>query len=391
MLTQRSRVLLLSFSAMGILACLIHLTGAALAQRSSANPPAPTAAPRAITPRPALLPAELHTVELFESASPSVAFITTLQDQHDRFMRVVGERRVGSGSGFIWDDAGHIVTNSHVILVPGNRRGTVRPADRILVQLADASMHQATLVGLYLDKDLAVLRINAPREQLKPIPVGSSNDLRVGQNVYAIGNPFGLDQTLTTGIVSALGRTIESLNSRTIEDVIQTDAAINPGNSGGPLLDSAGRLIGVNTQIASTSGASAGVGFAIPVDTVNRLVPQLIAYGQVRTPTMGVYLLDARTAAQYFNIRRGVAIRDLVANGPAANAGLRGVIINEQGQPSIPDIIVAINNQPINTADDLFNILERMESNQTITVEIIRNGQQRLARSITLGPAGNTE
>jgi len=349
------------------------------------------AAPRTVTPRGELLPAERHTVELFENASPSVAFITTLLDQRDRFMRVVGERRVGSGSGFIWDEHGHIVTNAHVILVPGSRRGIVRAADRIIVQLADASMHQATVAGVYLDKDLAVLRIEAPSERLRPIPIGTSYDLRVGQHVYAIGNPFGLDQTLTTGVVSALGRTIESLNGRVIDDVIQADAAINPGNSGGPLLDSAGRLIGVNTQIASTSGAWAGVGFAIPVDTVNRLVPQLIAYGEVRTPTLGIYPLDARTAGHYFNIRRGVAIREVVPNGPAARAGIRGVRVNDQGQPLIPDIIVAINGQPINTPDDLFNTLERKDQGENIRVDIIRDGAERLTRTLTLGPPSRME
>lgn len=349
------------------------------------------AAPRAVTPRGELLPAEVHTVELFENASPSVAFITTLLDQRDRFMRVVGERQVGSGSGFIWDEHGHIVTNAHVILVPGRRRGTVRAADRIIVQLADTSIHQATVVGVYLDKDLAVLKIEAERETLRPIPIGSSQDLGVGQHVYAIGNPFGLDQTLTTGVVSALGRTIESLNGRIIDNVVQTDAAINPGNSGGPLLDSAGRLIGVNTQIASTSGASAGVGFAIPVDTVNRLVPQLIAYGAVRTPTLGIFLLDGRTATQYFNIRRGVAIREVVPEGPAARAGLRGVRVNDEGRALVPDIIIAINGEPINTPDDLFNTLERKAQGETIRIDIIRDADERISRTLTLGPPSTME
>ncbi|MCZ6452167.1 MAG: trypsin-like peptidase domain-containing protein, partial [Deltaproteobacteria bacterium] len=224
------------------------------------------AAPREITPRGKLSVEESLTIALFRKASPSVVNITTLTVRRDVFTLNLLEIPEGTGSGFVWDNAGHIVTNYHVI----------QNADVAQVTLADQSTLKARRIGVAPDKDLAVLQIDVAKSRLRPIPIGSSNNLRVGQKVYAIGNPFGLDQTLTTGVISALGREIESVTRRPIRGVIQTDAAINPGNSGGPLLDSAGRLIGVNTQIFSPSGASVGIGFAIPVDTVNRVVPQLI-------------------------------------------------------------------------------------------------------------------
>ncbi|HTS03462.1 MAG TPA: trypsin-like peptidase domain-containing protein, partial [Thermoanaerobaculia bacterium] len=211
------------------------------------------AAPRPVTARGDLASDEKATIELFQRCSPSVVYITTLARRPVNFFEMT-EVAQGTGSGFVWDRQGHIVTNFHVI----------ENSDSLVVTLADQSNWKATLVGAEPDKDLAVLRIGAPEAKLPPILVGTSHDLKVGQKVFAIGNPFGLDETLTTGIVSALGRTIESVTGRKIQDVVQTDAAINPGNSGGPLLDSAGRLIGVNTQIASPSGASAGIGFAVP-------------------------------------------------------------------------------------------------------------------------------
>jgi S1-C subfamily serine protease len=227
---------------------LLGGSGAALAQQ-----------PRAVAPRGALGADEQANIELFRRVSPSVVHITTLETQRDMFSMNVMQVPRGTGTGFVWDAAGHIVTNFHVIQGGSGAR----------VTMADQTSFQAKLVGAFPDRDLAVLKIDAPPSKLPPIAVGTSRDLQVGQRVYAIGNPFGLDQTLTLGIVSALNREIESFNGRTIRGVVQTDAAINPGNSGGPLLDSAGRLIGVNTQIASPSGASAGIGFAIPVDEVN--------------------------------------------------------------------------------------------------------------------------
>jgi S1-C subfamily serine protease len=250
-------------------------TALVAALMTSALPPA--AAQRAdvptrpVTPRGPLAADELANIEVFKRLSPSVVHITTLEVARDFFSRSVQQVPRGTGTGFVWDSQGHVVTNFHVI----------QGGDAARVTLADQSTHRATLVGAFPDRDLAVLKINLPRERLHPIPVGTSRDLQVGQKVYAIGNPFGLDQTLTTGIVSALNREIDSVNQRTIRGVIQTDAAINPGNSGGPLLDSAGRLIGVNTAIYSPSGGSAGIGFAIPVDEVNRIVPRLIKEGRI--------------------------------------------------------------------------------------------------------------
>ncbi len=238
----------------------------------------PAGTPRPITPRGDLAEFEKTTTELFQSVSPSVVYLTTRSRVASPFSLRAVEVEAGSGSGFFWDEAGHVVTNFHVLQNASSAR----------VVLFDQSSYEASLVGASADHDLAVLKIAAPVAKLRPVLIGKSEDLLVGQSVFAIGNPFGLNQTLTTGVVSAKSRTIRSPSGRPIEDLIQIDAAINPGNSGGPLLDTAGRLIGVNTAIYSPSGASAGVGFAIPVDTVNRVVPQIIAKGKYSPPTLGV-------------------------------------------------------------------------------------------------------
>ncbi|MBI4422408.1 MAG: trypsin-like peptidase domain-containing protein, partial [Elusimicrobia bacterium] len=256
---------------------LLVVAAPALAARRTPPPPRPVA------PRGDLSASERATMELFQRSNASVAYITSMVVRRDVFSLNILEIPRGAGSGFIWDDQGHVVTNFHVI----------EGASSAEVTLADHSKWSAKLVGVAPEKDLAVLRIEAPAARLRPIPIGSSRDLQVGQSVYAIGNPFGLDQTLTTGVISALGREIHSASGHPIQGVIQTDAAINPGNSGGPLLDSSGRLIGVNTAIASPSGAFAGVGFAVPVDTVNRFVPQLIAFGKITRPGLGVTIAEA--------------------------------------------------------------------------------------------------
>ena len=237
----------------------------------------PDAVPRAITPRGELAQDEQATIDLFRNASPSVVYITPVALLRDRFSLNVFEIPRGTGSGFVWDDEGHVITNFHVI----------EGANTAKVTLADQTTWDARLAGTDPNKDLAILRINAPRDSLRPIEIGTSTGLQVGQKVFAIGNPFGLDQTLTTGVISALGREITVGTGRRIRGVIQTDAAINPGNSGGPLLDSAGRLIGVNTAIYSPSGSSAGIGFAVPVDTVNRIVSQLLRRGRAVRPATG--------------------------------------------------------------------------------------------------------
>jgi S1-C subfamily serine protease len=331
----------------------------------------PNAAPRIITPRADLAADEQATISLFRLTSPSVVYITTVALRRDFFNLNLFEIPQGSGSGFIWDQDGHIITNYHVI----------QGASSAKVTLADQSVWDAELVGVDPSQDLAVLAIKAPQHQLKPLAIGTSDDLQVGQNVFAIGNPFGLDQTLTTGIISALGREIKAENGRTITGVIQTDAAINPGNSGGPLLDSAGRLIGVNTAIYSPSGSSAGIGFAVPVDTVNRVVPQLIRYGRVIRPGLGIRIADDATARR-MNLP-GVLIIQNEAGGAAEAAGLQGTRWDAQGRLILGDIIVGLASTPVRTADDLLNALEKQQVGDTVQIDIIR-GKQRKRLPITL-------
>lgn len=329
----------------------------------------PHAGPRPITSRSRLAADEKATIKLFQQASPSVVYITTLR--RDVFNLNMFDIPQGSGSGFVWDQDGHIITNYHVI----------QDAGRAQITLADQSVWEAQLVGSAPSKDLAVLYIEAPRKQLKPLAIGASGDLLVGQNVYAIGNPFGLDQTLTTGIISALGREISADNGRTITGVIQTNAAINPGNSGGPLLDSAGRLIGVNTAIYSPSGSNAGIGFAVPVDTVNRVVPQLIRHGQILRPGLGIRAADDATA-QRLNLP-GVLILQSEPGSAARSAGLRGTRRDRRGRIILGDIIVGIGSKPVQTSNDLLNILENQQAGDTVSVDIVR-GDDRLRILVTL-------
>ena len=329
------------------------------------------AAPRAIMPRGDLAADERATIELFRQTSPSVVYITTVTLRRDIFNLNLFEIPQGSGSGFIWDTDGHIITNFHVI----------QDASSAKVTLADQSVWDARLVGVAPDKDLAVLSIEAPRQRLKPLALGTSHDLLVGQNVLAIGNPFGLDYTLTTGIISALGREITSVTGRTITGVIQTDAAINPGNSGGPLLDSAGRLIGVNTAIISPSGFSAGIGFAVPVDTVNRVVPQIIRYGRVIQPGLGVRIADD-AAARRLDLQ-GVLIIQVEPQSGAAAAGLRGTRRDRRGRLILGDVIVAVAADSVTSSNDLLNALEKHQVGDTVEIEIKR-GDKRLRVPVRL-------
>src|SRR5499425_120676 len=289
----------------------------------------PRAAARSVAPRGELWSDEKSTITLFRQASPSVVNITAIGVQRDLFTLNLYQIPQGTGSGFIWDKSGNVITNFHVI----------QEADAAQVTLGDQSTWKARVVGMAPDKDLAVLRIDAPADRLRPIPVGTSKDLQVGQYVFAIGNPFGLDQTLTTGVISALGREIESVTRRPIQGVIQTDAAINPGNSGGPLLDSAGRLIGVNAAIYSPSGTSAGIGFAVPVDTVNRIVPQLIRQGEITRPGLGVRIGDDRVSRR-LNLP-GVLIIEVEKGSTAEAAGLRSTQVDGKGGIKLGDVIVA--------------------------------------------------
>ena len=311
---------------------------------------------------------ERGTVELFQHASPAVVFITSLSVRRGAFRFNLMQIPRGSGSGFLWDDAGHVVTNFHVI----------EGGDAAQVTLSDQSTWNAKLVGAAPEKDLAVLKIDAPAERLHPIPLGTASDLQVGQSVYAIGNPFGLDQTLTTGVISALGREIESAGRIPIRDVIQTDAAINPGNSGGPLLSSNGRLIGVNTAIFSPSGAYAGIGFAIPVDTVQGVVPDLIQHGRVIRPSLGVQL-----ASQQVTRRLGIdgaLILEVSPGGAAARAGLRPTVRNDRGHLVLGDVIIAIDGQSVRSSGDLLLLLEQHDAGDRVKVRIERDGKERDVR-----------
>ncbi|MGD9762733.1 MAG: S1C family serine protease [Candidatus Binatia bacterium] len=309
--------------------------------------------------------AERATVMLFQRAAPSVVFITSLERRRSAFRLDVAQIPRGSSSGFVWDQQGHVVTNYHVI----------EGADAARVTLADQSVWDAKLVGAAPEKDLAVLRIGAPAARLVPIPLGIASELLVGQQVYAIGNPFGLDHTLTTGVISALGREIQSATRVPIRDVIQTDAAINPGNSGGPLLDSNGRLIGVNTAIYSPSGAYAGIGFAIPVDTVQWVVPDLIAHGQVMRPTLGVQVAN-REVSRQLGIT-GALILEVAPNGGAALAGLQPTRRDERGRLILGDVITAIDGRQVRSSADLLLLLEQREAGETVRVTVSRRGQER--------------
>ncbi|MBP5989788.1 MAG: trypsin-like peptidase domain-containing protein [Piscinibacter sp.] len=342
-----------------------------LAVAPAAAPARTPAPPRAVAPRGPLMADELNNIAVFRAASPSVVNITALGLERDLFSRNVQQVPQGTGTGFVWDTAGHLVTNYHVIQDAAGAR----------VTLSDQSSYKAELVGAFPDRDLAVLKIVAPAGKLKPLPVGSSRDLQVGQQVYAIGNPFGLDQTLTTGIVSALNREIESVTRRVIRGAIQTDAAINPGNSGGPLLDSAGRLIGVNTAIFSPSGASAGIGFAIPVDEVNRIVPRLIRDGRMVRPALGVTGGGAEIN-RALGLPKGVPLVRIQRGGPAAKAGLKAFARGDGGVVQ-GDVITAINDEAVEDADDMLNALEKLNPGDSATLTLWRAGATRKV-SVTL-------
>ncbi len=330
-----------------------------------------TAEPRAITARGDLAGDELATIEIFERASPSVVFISTRQRVVDPWSRNVLSEESGNGSGFFWDDLGHVVTNNHVIEDTSEAR----------VGLNDGRSYRAVLVGASAAHDLAVLRINVPIDRPPPVPVGTSADLRVGQKVFAIGNPFNLDYTLTSGLVSALDRSLPIQRGVAIEHLIQTDAAINPGNSGGPLLDSAGRLIGINTAIVSPSGAYAGIGFAVPVDTVNRVVPQLIAKGRYTRPSLGVSIdVDMnRVITKQLGIS-GVLVLRVSRDSGAERAGLRGTRVDGRGDVIPGDVILAVDDTRVTSVSELLSVLEGYRVGDRVSVRIWRSGkEQRLA------------
>ncbi len=330
----------------------------------------PKAAPRTVAPRGDLGSDEQATISLFEQSAPSVLHITN--------MALAGYRRLdyteipqGSGTGFIWNDQGHIVTNNHV----------VKDGDTFEVILSDGSSYNGILVGTAPELDIAVLKIpDAPRSKLRPLSIGASNDLRVGQKVLAIGNPFGLDQTLTTGVISGLNRQIKSAEGNEINGVIQTDAAINPGNSGGPLLDSAGRLIGMNTAIVSPSGAYAGIGFALPVDVINQVVPELIRHGRRERPAIGINLAPDEQMERLVRFNRvpksGAMIESILPRSAAAKAGLRGITPDGAGRYRLGDIVLAIDSRPIQRATDVAAALSDKNVGDSIQVKILRDGTE---------------
>ena len=327
----------------------------------------PKATQRAVTARGDLAEDEQATIELFRENSPSIVHITTLAVRRDAFSMNVLEIPQGTGSGFIWSEDGHVVTNFHV----------VQNAQAAKVLLSDNSSWDGELVGVSPDHDLAVLKISAPRAKLRPILIGTSADLQVGQKVFAIGNPFGLDQTLTTGVISGLGREIESVTKRPIQGVIQTDAAINPGNSGGPLLDSAGRLIGINTAIYSPSGAYAGSGFAVPMDSVNLTVPDLIKTGRVERAGLGIQIAPDQVLRQLK--LTGALIMGFPENSAAEAAGLKATTRNpETGEIELGDRIVAINQDPVAKGADLTRALGKYKVGDTVSVTVRRDDTEKL-------------
>ena len=312
-----------------------------------------------------LPPTEQATVDLFKEVRPSVAYITTLTQRRNLFTGVATEIPRGTGSGFVWDDAGHVVTNVHVL----------QGATAAQVVLHDQSTYRAELVGVSRGHDLAVLKIDAPADVLRPVAIGRSDDLQVGQSILAIGNPFGLSATLTTGIVSALGREIAAVGGGTIENAIQTDAAINPGNSGGPLLDSAGRLIGV---IYSPSDASAGIGFAVPVDTVRRVIPQIIENGEYTPPRLGIRVSADLDAYVRTRLRlNGVVILGGDPGTGADRAGLQGTSRAADGRLILGDIVQAIDGDDVSGFGELQTVLDRYAPGDEVTVTILREGQPR--------------
>ena len=372
---RRSRLVLgLLALAVGGAACTLELVPSTTASAGEAEPARQVdAAPSVAVPRPAqaiepytdLQPSEQAIVDLFENTSPSVVYITTITRRQDIFGRGVNVPQ-GSGTGFIWDGEGHVVTNFHV----------VQGASSARVVMHDQTSYIAEWVGGSERHDLAVLRIDASPDTLRRVRPGDSDRLQVGQNVYAIGNPFGLSATLTSGIVSALNRQIEGLTGDIIEDVIQIDASINPGNSGGPLLDSRGRLIGINSQIASPSGASAGVGFAVPVNTVQRVVPQLIANGEYTPARLGIATATPRVnqlVAERIGVT-GVLINQVYADTGADRAGLRGTDPNAD---QLGDIIMRIDGNDVLTLRDLRVVLDRYDPGDEVDVTISRDGEAR--------------
>lgn len=320
-----------------------------------------------------LLPDERNTIEIFQRAAPKVIYVhrlTTVMDRSAKFFQVPS----GAGTGIIWDAKGHIVTNFHVI----------KGADKLAVSIGKKTF-SAKVIGAEPRKDIAVLALSSQEalrliQAITPFEIAHTNDLLVGQKAIAIGNPFGFDHSLTTGVISALGREMPGIGGVTIRNMVQTDASINPGNSGGPLLDSAGRLIGINTLIFSQSGGSAGVGFAVPADDIARIVEQIIQHGRVVLAGIGIQRVDPNIAAR-LGVNKGILIADVIENTPAARLGLRGTGRDHWGQIHLGDIIVAVNGQAVDDYDALYNLLSKVSVGEVVQVTILR-GNQRITYPI---------
>ena len=351
----------------GLFAALGVLAVDRLSSRWQPSGAAFTEAPAAGISDPALATDEQNNIEVYKAIAPGVVNIHSTSYMRDFFGMV--EPAEGSGSGSVIDGQGNILTNYHVI----------ERAEKLTVSFGGDRNYPATVIGGDPDTDLAVIRLTTPpKDALTIVPLGDSDRLTVGQKVLAIGNPFGLDRTLTTGVISGLQRPIRGRNGHPIEGAIQTDASINPGNSGGPLLDSHGRMIGINSQILSPSGASAGVGFAVPVNIAKRIVPQLVRNGSVRRAKLGITSRDVEALRNQVQlpVSEGVMIWEVAAGGSAASAGLRGLTQTEDGDVEIGDIIVAINGQRVGNSDDLYHVLDNHEVGETVNVEIIRNSRR---------------
>jgi S1-C subfamily serine protease len=313
-----------------------------------------------------LLPVEEKTIDIYRKAVPSTVNVSNIRLARNMFYGEV-EMPQGAGSGFVYDLNGHIITNYHV--VQGG-------SSFVVTFHNDPKQYKASIVGTAPDKDIAVLKLNEKPSQLVPIAFGSSKDLLVGQHSFAIGSPFGLDYTLTTGVISALGRKIDGIGGVKINNMIQTDAAINMGNSGGPLLDSNGRLIGMNTVIYSTSGSSAGLGFAVPADTIKVIVPQLIQHGKVIRPGLGIGILSDREKMIYSLGRtKGIIVAYVDEKGPAGRAGLRGITQDQFGRRYLGDIILSVGDQEVNNLDDIYQVLEKHKIGEEVSVKYQRDGK----------------
>ncbi|MBV9959168.1 MAG: trypsin-like peptidase domain-containing protein [Acidobacteria bacterium] len=356
--------LLSAFFAAGTVACFNRFSS-----NLQPNSEAFTEAPPSGITDPSQATDEQNNIEVYRVISPGVAYITSTSYQRDLFGQI--QEGEGSGSGSVIDDQGHILTNYHV----------VEGAQKLSVRFSGDKTYPAKYVGGDPDTDLAVIQVEMPRDQLTIVPLGDSDKLTVGQKVLAIGNPFGLDRTLTTGVISGLQRPLRSRprpgdpQGRPIEGAIQTDASINPGNSGGPLLDSRGRMIGINSQILSPSGASAGVGFAVPINIAKRVVPELIQNGSVRRPKLGIGTRDVNTL-RGMPLEDGILIIQTTPGGSAAAAGLRATTQTEDGEISLGDIIVGIDGQKVSNNDDLYRILDKRQLGDVVKVEVFRNGSR---------------